>query len=83
MGRSGSSIRSLSNIEALDKVFNEERRLVLIENGIQSIEKLLREERTQTMREIEEKKAILEKLKSANHETIEAVKKMNEETLRS
>ena len=45
-------------MESLDKVFNEERRLVLIENGIQSIEKLLDEERLQTLKEIEQKKAI-------------------------
>ncbi len=65
----------------MDKVFNEERRLVLIENGIQSIEKLLDEERSQTLKEIEQKKAIIEKLKSANQTTTEAVKKMNEEIL--
>lgn len=64
-------------------MFNEERRLVLIENGIQSIQKLLEEERVQTVKEIEAKKAAVEKLKTMNQQTTEAVKKMNEEILRS
>jgi uncharacterized protein YoxC len=54
----------------------------LIENGIQSIEKLLEEERDQTLKEIEQKKATIEKLKTSNQETSEAVKKMNQEILR-
>ena len=76
-----SRLVGLRKLETLNKVFNDERRLVLIENGIQSIEKLLEEERIQTVKEIEEKKSVVEKLKRANQQTSETVKKMNEEIL--
>ncbi len=65
----------------LAKIFDDERKLLLIETGTQSIEQLLKEETDKVGTDIKSKRAKLEELKQKNSQSANSIRKTNDEAL--
>lgn len=65
----------------LGKIFDDEKRLLLLETGALAIEKLLQDEADRTQAEIKTKRAKLEELKAKNQDAANKIRQSNTEIL--
>lgn len=65
----------------LGKVFDDEKRLLLLETGALAIEKLLQDEAERTQADITAKRAKLDELKAKNQDAANKIRQANTEIL--
>lgn len=65
--------------DALEQVFDSDKKLLLIETGLQSVEKMLKEQYDIASNELQEKKAKLDSLRKKNTENSGLIRELNTE----
>lgn len=65
--------------DALEQVFDSDKKLLLIETGLQSVEKMLKEQYDIVSNELQEKKAKLDSLRKKNTENSGLIRELNTE----
>lgn len=65
--------------DSLEQVFDSDKKLLLIETGLQSVEKMLKEQYDIARNELQEKKVKLDSLKKKNAENSGLIRELNTE----